>query len=69
MDQCMLDVTDIDCKEGDTVTIFGKEQSIDVIAELCDTINYEICCNISRRVPRLYLRGGKITRIENYIIG
>ena len=69
MDQCMLDVTDIDCKEGDTVTIFGKEQPIDVIAELCDTINYEICCNISRRVPRLYLRGGKITRIENYIIG
>lgn len=69
MDQCMLDVTGIDCKEGDTVTIFGKEQPIDVIAELCDTINYEICCNISRRVPRLYLRGGKITRIENYIIG
>lgn len=69
MDQCMLDVSGIDCKEGDTVTIFGKEQPADTIAALCDTINYEICCNISRRVPRLYLRGGKIARIENYIIG
>ncbi|MBQ0111443.1 MAG: alanine racemase, partial [Oscillospiraceae bacterium] len=57
MDQCMLDVTGIDCKEGDTVTIFGKEQPIDTVAKWCDTINYEICCNISRRVPRLYFKG------------
>lgn len=50
MDQCMLDVTDIkNIKEGDIVTVVGKDGentiSIDEIARICGTINYEILCN------------------------
>ena len=51
MDQCMLDVTDIrgDVREGDVVTVVGEDGkniiSIDDIAELCGTINYEVLCN------------------------
>lgn len=50
MDQCMLDVTDIEgVQEGDTVTVVGKDGkniiSIDDIAELCGTINYEVLCS------------------------
>ena len=54
MDQIMIDVTDIeDVKIGDEVTLFGKDLSVDGIASICDTINYEIICDISPRVPRV----------------
>ena len=54
MDQLSVDVTDIpDAKMGDEVILFGKELSVNVLAELCDTINYEIVCGISPRVPRI----------------
>lgn len=68
MDQLMADVTDIpEAAEGCVVTLIGKdaneEISLDELAELTGTINYELACNISKRVPRVYLRGGKV--IEN----
>lgn len=69
MDQAMVDITGIKADEGDNVTIFGKDLPVEQIADWCHTINYEIVCGISRRVPRLYLKHGKIVRIENYIIG
>ena len=54
MDQFSVDVTDIpDVKMGNEVILFGKELSVDVLAKLCDTINYEIVCGISPRVPRI----------------
>lgn len=54
MDQIMIDVTGIeDVKIGDEVTLFGKDLSVDSIARICDTINYEIICDISPRVPRV----------------
>ena len=54
MDQLCVDVTNIpETQMGDEVIIFGKELSVDVIADLCDTINYEIVCGISKRVPRI----------------
>lgn len=54
MDQIMVDVTDIsDVKIGDEVVLFGKDLPVDEIAEICDTINYEIVCDISPRVPRV----------------
>lgn len=64
MDQLMLDVTDIDgIEEGDTVTIFGNDGeqriSIDELAEIAETINYEIVCDIGKRVARVYLRNNK----------
>ena len=56
MDQCMIDVTDIDdVKSGDTVILFGdKKLSADQIAKWLDTINYEVVCMVSNRVPRVY---------------
>ena len=54
MDQMCIDVTDIaDVKMGDEVILFGKELLVDVLADLTDTINYEIICGISPRVPRI----------------
>jgi alanine racemase len=55
MDQCMADVTGLGAKAGDEITLFGSSTvSIDEIAALLGTINYEITCMVSRRVPRVY---------------
>ena len=55
MDQFCVDVTDIEnVKMGDTVTIFGAGLSAEEVAGAADTINYEIVCGISKRVPRVY---------------
>ena len=54
MDQLSVDVSEIeDIKIGDEVILFGKELSVDGLAKICSTINYEIVCNISPRVPRI----------------
>ena len=54
MDQFCVDITDIDnISVGDTVEIFGKNISVDVVADIAQTINYEIVCGITRRVPRV----------------
>ena len=54
MDQFMIDVTDIEnVNMGDEVILFGRDLSVDGIAALCDTINYEIVCGIAPRVPRI----------------
>ncbi len=54
MDMCMLDVTGIDAKEGDEVTVFGVKPSIKTLADAIDTIPYEILTNISSRVTRVF---------------
>ncbi len=54
MDVCMIDVTDIDCQEGDTVEIFGNNLSVTVLSDKLDTIPYEILTGISNRVNRVY---------------
>ena len=55
MDQLCVDVTDIEnVKMGDAVTVFGVGLPVDEVAELAGTINYEIVCGISKRVPRIY---------------
>lgn len=54
MDVCMIDVTDIECCEGDTAVIFGPELPPTVLAEIIDTIPYEILTSVSPRVRRLY---------------
>lgn len=56
MDLCMIDVTDVQAKEGDTVIIFGKEITIQEIATELETIPYEILTSISPRVKRIYFR-------------
>lgn len=57
MDVCMIDVTDIDCKEGDSVEIFGKNLPVTVLSDLLGTIPYEILTGISTRVKRVYFQG------------
>jgi alanine racemase len=54
MDVCMIDVTDIDCKEGDKVEIFGDHLPITILSEALDTIPYEVLTNVSKRVKRVY---------------
>ena len=54
MDVCMIDVTDIDCHEGDSVEIFGDNLPVTVLADKLDTIPYEILTLVSNRVKRIY---------------
>lgn len=56
MDVCMIDVTDIDCREGDQVIIFGDELPINVLSNILDTIPYEVLTSISTRVKRVYFQ-------------
>ena len=74
MDQCLVDVTDFksEVKVGDEVVIFGKqggnEITVEDIASIMGTINYEVVCIIGKRIPRVYLKGGKIQKVLNYLI-
>ena len=54
MDMCMLDLTNVDAQEGDTVVIFDAEHPINDIAKACQTIPYEVMTRISQRVKRVY---------------
>lgn len=60
MDQFCVDVTDIEnVKEGDTVTLFGEGLPVEEFAGYADTINYEVVCSLSKRVPRIYIKNGQ----------
>ncbi|MCI7451245.1 MAG: alanine racemase [Blautia sp.] len=64
MDQFMVDVTEIgDVKKGDEVTLLGRDGdefiSIEEIGDLCGRFSYEFACDISPRVPRIYVKDGK----------
>lgn len=68
MDQTMLDVTDIEgVKTGDEVVVFGTgengEPTADSLAENTGTINYETVCLVGKRVPRIYIKDGKIENV------
>lgn len=54
MDVCMIDVTDIECSEGDSVEIFGRNLPVSVLSDTLGTIPYEIISTISTRVKRVY---------------
>ncbi|MBP9998745.1 MAG: alanine racemase [Bacteroidales bacterium] len=56
MDMCMLDVTGIDVKVGDTVTIFGDNPDVCELASILGTIPYEILTSIPRRIERVIIR-------------
>ena len=55
MDMCMLDITGIDAKVGDTVTIFGEDPTITELASILDTIPYEILTSVPRRIERVII--------------
>jgi alanine racemase len=54
MDVCMIDVTDIDCREGDKAIIFGDDLPVSVLSDMLGTIPYEILTSVSARVKRIY---------------
>ena len=64
MDQCMVDISDIeDVKIGDAATVFGREKnapSADDIARWIGTINYEVTCIVGKRVARVYLKNNEV---------
>ena len=68
MDQMMVDVTEAKAKIGDEVILYSgdyEQTSIDCIADLLGTINYEVVCDVSARVPRVAVRDGKAVRVVN----
>ncbi|MGN0404589.1 MAG: alanine racemase [Bariatricus sp.] len=71
MDQFMVDVTDIpDVKFGDKATLIGENEgaylSVETLSELSGRFNYEFVCDINKRVPREYIRGGKVVAQTDY---
>lgn len=56
MDMCMLDVTGVDVKVGDTVTIFGESPTVSELAEILGTIPYEILTSVPRRIERIIVK-------------
>ena len=65
MDMCMVDLTDLPgVQVGDEVEVFGKRNDLDQMAEIADTIPYELTCAVSKRVPRVYLQDGQVVERE-----
>ena len=56
MDMCMLDITGVDAKVGDTVTVFGEDPTASELAGILGTIPYEIMTSIPRRIDREIIR-------------
>ena len=54
MDVAMIDLTDVDCQEGDSVEIFGEHLPVTVLSDTIDTIPYEVLTGVSNRVKRVY---------------
>ena len=56
MDMVMVDITNINCKEGDEVIVFGPQASAENLAETAQTISYELITSISQRVKRIFTK-------------
>lgn len=72
MDQMIVDVSEIDdVQTGDVATVIGRdgelEVTVDDIAKLADTINYDIVCGIGMRVTRVYIKDGKQDSAYSYV--
>ena len=72
MDQFMVDVTGMDVCKGDEVTLIGKDGdeaiTVEEMAALASTFNYEFVCNLGKRIPRVYYRGGKVVATKDNFI-
>jgi alanine racemase len=64
MDQFMVDVSDHEVFVGDEVVLIGKQGNEEItlkeVAQLCDTIPYEILCMLNERIPRVYMQEKKV---------
>lgn len=71
MDQFMVDVTDIpEAEEGDKVTLIGEDGNMRItmeeLGEISGRFNYEFACDLGKRVPRVYTKGGKVLSTKDY---
>lgn len=71
MDQFMVDVTDIEgVSFGDKVTLIGRDGnesiSVERLSELSGRFNYEFICALGKRIPRVYVKNGKIAEQVDY---
>ncbi|MGN9865369.1 alanine racemase [Bacillus swezeyi] len=68
MDMIMVSLGESEGKQGEEVVIYGRQKgaeiSVDEVAEMLDTINYEVVSTISRRVPRIFIRDGEILKVS-----
>ena len=61
MDMCMIDITDKPAVNVDSeIEIFGEKNPIEKLSEIAGTIPYELTCAVSKRVPRSYIKDGKV---------
>ncbi len=73
MDQFMVDVTEIEgvCF-GDKVTLIGKDEeeiiTVEELAELSGRFNYEFVCDLGKRIPRVFVKDGKIIEQVDYFV-
>jgi alanine racemase len=56
MDMLMIEITNIDCKEGDEVIVFGAENNLESLTDSINSISYELLTAISQRVKRVITR-------------
>lgn len=71
MDQFMIDVTHIpEAEEGDKVTLIGRDGTeqitMEELGELSGRFNYELACDLGKRIPRVYTKGGEILNTKDY---
>lgn len=71
MDQFMIDVTDITAaRQGDQVTLIGRDGqeriTMEILGELSGRFNYELACNLGKRIPRVYFKGGEVLCTRDY---
>jgi len=71
MDQFMVDVSDIpEAKEGDEATLIGtdgaEEITMEILGDLSGRFNYELACDLGKRIPRVYMKEGEIVCVDDY---
>lgn len=67
MDQCMIDISDSNAKQGDTAILFGETLSLNELSKWCETNKNELLSRISMRVPRVFVKNNKIVKIVDYL--
>ena len=72
MDKFVVDITGLDVDGGDEVILFGEDEYNKItpedIADILGTISYEVLCDVSKRVPRLYKKDKKIIEIKDEVL-
>ena len=70
MDQFMIDVSSVDAHEGDRVTLIGKDGdetiTMEDLGELSGRFNYELACDLGKRIPRVYILNGEVVLTKDY---